>query len=53
MRERTAFPRELLEQLPDLKLVVTTGMRNASLDVDYLRERGVRSRHRHPGIRLR
>ena len=42
MRERTAFPRELLEQLPDLELVVTTGMRNASLDIEYLRSRGVR-----------
>jgi phosphoglycerate dehydrogenase-like enzyme len=42
MRERTAFPRELLEQLPKLELVVTTGMRNASLDVDYLQSRGVR-----------
>jgi phosphoglycerate dehydrogenase-like enzyme len=42
MRERTAFPRELLERLPDLELVVTTGMRNASLDVEYLRSRGVR-----------
>ena len=42
MRERTAFPRELLEQLPDLRLVVTTGMRNAALDVEYLAERGVR-----------
>jgi len=42
MRERTAFLRELLEQLPDLELVVTTGMRNASLDIEYLRARGVR-----------
>jgi len=42
MRERTAFPRELLEQLPDLELVITTGMRNASLDIEYLRARGVR-----------
>ncbi len=41
MRERTAFPRELLERLPNLATVVTTGMRNASLDVDYLRSRGV------------
>ena len=41
MRERTAFPRELLEQLPQLALLVTTGMRNASVDVGYLRERGV------------
>jgi phosphoglycerate dehydrogenase-like enzyme len=41
MRERSRFPRELLERLPELKLVVTTGMRNASLDVGYLNERGV------------
>ncbi len=41
MRERTRFPRAVLERLPDLELVVTTGMRNASLDVAYLRERGV------------
>ena len=31
----------MLAQLPRLQLVVTTGMRNASLDVAYLRERGV------------
>jgi phosphoglycerate dehydrogenase-like enzyme len=41
MRERTAFPRPVLEQLPDLKLVITTGMRNASLDVEYLKSQGV------------
>jgi phosphoglycerate dehydrogenase-like enzyme len=41
MRERTPFPRPVLEQLPKLELLVTTGMRNASVDVDYLRERGV------------
>jgi phosphoglycerate dehydrogenase-like enzyme len=41
MRERTAFRRELLEQLPNLKLLVTTGMRNASVDIAYLNERGV------------
>lgn len=32
MRERTPLPRALLEQLPQLRLVVTTGMRNASID---------------------
>jgi phosphoglycerate dehydrogenase-like enzyme len=42
MRERTAFPRELLEQLPNLKLLVTTGMRNAAVDIEYLKQRGVR-----------
>ncbi len=33
MRERTAFPRAVLDKLPDLKLLITTGMRNASIDV--------------------
>jgi phosphoglycerate dehydrogenase-like enzyme len=41
MRERTAFPRSALEALPKLQLLVTTGMRNASVDVGYLNERGV------------
>ena len=41
MRERTAFPRTVLQQLPALSLLITTGMRNASVDVEYLRERGV------------
>jgi phosphoglycerate dehydrogenase-like enzyme len=41
MRERTRLQREVLSQLPDLRLVITTGMRNASLDVDYLLGRGV------------
>ena len=41
MRERTPFRRELLSRLPDLKLLVTTGMRNASVDVAAARERGV------------
>src|SRR5262245_4986836 len=41
MRERTPFPRALLERLPRLKLLVTTGMRNASIDVAAAVERGV------------
>jgi phosphoglycerate dehydrogenase-like enzyme len=41
MRERTPLGRSVLARLPRLRLVVTTGMRNASLDVGYLRERGV------------
>lgn len=41
MRERTAFPRQVLEQLPALRFVVTTGMGNASVDLAYLRERGI------------
>jgi phosphoglycerate dehydrogenase-like enzyme len=41
MRERTPFPASLLARLPRLKLLVTTGMRNASIDVAAARERGV------------
>jgi phosphoglycerate dehydrogenase-like enzyme len=41
MRERTRFGRDVLELLPELKLVITTGMGNASLDVDFLHTRGV------------
>jgi phosphoglycerate dehydrogenase-like enzyme len=41
MRERTKFPEEVLSQLPELQLVITTGMRNASLDVTHLIGRGV------------
>src|SRR5438045_8942235 len=33
MRERTAFPRDVIEKLPQLKLLITTGMRNASIDI--------------------
>ncbi len=40
-RERTAFPRRLIEALPDLKLIVTTGGRNPSLDVAAAQERGI------------
>src|SRR5215475_9068186 len=41
MRERTAFPRAVIEKLPDLKLLITTGMRNASIDVAAATERGI------------
>ncbi len=41
MRERTAFPRAVLERLPKLKLLVTTGLRNASVDVKAATERGI------------
>ncbi len=41
MRERTAFPREVLERLPDLRLLVTTGVRNAAIDVAAANELGV------------
>ncbi|MEV4759571.1 D-2-hydroxyacid dehydrogenase family protein [Micromonospora sp. NPDC049559] len=41
MRERTAFPGPLLERLPRLRLLVTTGMANAAIDVAAARRRGV------------
>jgi phosphoglycerate dehydrogenase-like enzyme len=41
MRERTPFPRSLVERLPNLKLLNTTGMRNAAFDLAALRDRGV------------
>jgi phosphoglycerate dehydrogenase-like enzyme len=41
MRERTAFPREVLEKLPGLQLLVTTGMANASIDVAAAAELGM------------
>lgn len=33
MRERTAMPREVIEKLSKLKLLITAGMRNASVDM--------------------
>jgi len=41
MRERTAFPKSLVDRLPKLKLLITTGMRNASFDMAALKDRGV------------
>jgi phosphoglycerate dehydrogenase-like enzyme len=41
MRERTAFPRAVIEKLPELRLLITTGLRNASIDVTAAKERGV------------
>jgi len=41
MRERTPFPRKVIEALPDLKLLITTGARNNSFDVTACAERGV------------
>lgn len=41
MRERTPFDRELMEHLPNLQLIVTTGMRNASIDLDAATNLGI------------
>ena len=45
MRERTPLRRELLEQLPNLKLIASTGPRNASIDLKAAAERGVQVAH--------
>ncbi|MFL2840975.1 MAG: D-2-hydroxyacid dehydrogenase family protein [Pseudohongiellaceae bacterium] len=41
MRERTPFPASLLQQLPRLKLLVTTGTRNLSIDMNFARTRDI------------
>src|SRR5579864_7272339 len=41
MRERTPFPRALFAALPKLKLLITSGMRNAAIDMEAAKERGV------------
>jgi phosphoglycerate dehydrogenase-like enzyme len=41
MRERTPFQRALFEKLPKLKLLVTTGKRNASIDLEAAKAHGV------------
>ena len=41
MRERTPFPKHVVDRLPKLKLLITTGMRNASFDMAALKGRDV------------
>ncbi len=41
MRERTPFTRKVIEGLPDMKLLITTGARNNSIDMKAAAERGV------------
>lgn len=41
MRERTPFPASLLAQLPRLRLLVTTGAKNAAIDVAAARKLGI------------
>jgi D-3-phosphoglycerate dehydrogenase len=41
MRERTRFPRPVIEALPKLKLLITTGAYNASIDMKACQERGI------------
>jgi phosphoglycerate dehydrogenase-like enzyme len=41
MRERTTLDRALMEELPNLRLIVSTGKRNAAIDLQAARQRGV------------
>jgi phosphoglycerate dehydrogenase-like enzyme len=41
MRERTPFPASLIRRLPKLKLLITTGMRNLSFDMEAAHSQGV------------
>ena len=41
MRERTAFPAAVIERLPRLKLLASTGLRNAAIDLDACRRQGI------------
>jgi phosphoglycerate dehydrogenase-like enzyme len=41
MRERTPLPAELLARLPRLRLLVTTGMANAAIDLAAARSQGI------------
>lgn len=41
MRERTGFPKSLFDKLPKLKLLLTSGMRNAAIDIEAAKARGL------------
>ncbi|KAI0814898.1 D-isomer specific 2-hydroxyacid dehydrogenase [Irpex lacteus] len=41
MRERTKFPASLLDRLPNLKLIATTGTWNAGIDVAHAKKKGI------------
>jgi D-3-phosphoglycerate dehydrogenase len=41
MRERTPFPRAMFAALPNLKLMITSGMRNAAIDMEAAQDHNV------------
>lgn len=45
MRERTPLTKEILSALPRLKLIVSTGQRNASIDIKAAEELGIELKH--------
>jgi phosphoglycerate dehydrogenase-like enzyme len=56
MRERTPLPRAVIGRLPRLKLIASTGSRNASIDLEAAAERGIVVAHtgydKHPTIEM-
>jgi len=45
MRERTPLRRAVIERLPNLKLIASTGPRNASIDLEAAAARGIQVAH--------
>ena len=45
MRERTPLPRAILERLPNLRLIVSTGPKNTSIDARTAAQRGIAVEH--------
>jgi phosphoglycerate dehydrogenase-like enzyme len=45
MRERTPMSREVIARLPNLKMIASTGARNAAIDVSAAKERGISVAH--------
>src|SRR6266478_4988621 len=45
MRERTPLPRNIIERLPNLKLIASTGVVNASIDVVAAGDHGIAVAH--------
>lgn len=41
MRERTKFPQSLLDKLPNLRLIASTGPKNRGIDVSYAKSKGI------------
>ncbi len=41
MRERTRFPASQIDKLPNLKLIVTTGMRNLAIDMEHAKAKDI------------
>src|SRR6185312_5167185 len=41
MRERTPLPRNVIECLPNLKLIASTGSGNSSIDIEAARDQGI------------